>query len=186
MKKLQALKKYHQTKKKNEAADDFNVLIFTVKPSRTKLYTSAVKVFNTVSNSIDTLKYWLGSILSIPPPPKAGHTLIISHFSTCSCTISWDCEPITIHFSQYHRFRSSLMFCENSDHLARWEKWLARRFTKCHLYTSRFSCFANIFSRSRQFDDKCIAGSSRVQIEYEYRLFPPYFLLFEEVLIWVK
>ncbi len=29
---------------------------------------------------------------------------------------------------------------------------------KCHLYTSRFLCLANIFSRSRQFDDKCIAG----------------------------
>ncbi len=41
---------------------------------------------------------------------------------------------------------------------ARWEKWLVRRFTKCHPYTSRFSCFANIFLRSRQFDDKCIAG----------------------------
>ncbi len=31
-------------------------------------------------------------------------------------------------------------------------------FTKYHLYTYRFSHFANIFSRSRQFDDKCIAG----------------------------
>ncbi len=41
---------------------------------------------------------------------------------------------------------------------ARWEKWLARWFKKCHLYTSHFSRFANIFSRSRQFDDKCIAG----------------------------
>ncbi len=41
---------------------------------------------------------------------------------------------------------------------ARWEKWLAGRFMKCHLYTSRFSHFANIFSYSPQFDDKCIAG----------------------------
>ncbi len=40
----------------------------------------------------------------------------------------------------------------------RWEKWLTRRFTKCHLYTSHFSSFANIILRSRQFDDKCIAG----------------------------
>ncbi len=40
----------------------------------------------------------------------------------------------------------------------RWKKWLVRWFTKCHLYTYRFSHFANIFSRSRQFDDKCIAG----------------------------
>ncbi len=28
---------------------------------------------------------------------------------------------------------------------------------KYHLYTSRFSSFASIFSRSHQFDDKCIA-----------------------------
>ncbi len=47
---------------------------------------------------------------------------------------------------------------------ARWEKWLARQFTKCHLYTSRFSRFANIFSRSRQFGDKCIAGCRMVPI----------------------
>ncbi len=40
----------------------------------------------------------------------------------------------------------------------RWEKWLARWFMKCHLYTYRFSHFANIFSRSHQFDDKCIAS----------------------------
>ncbi len=41
---------------------------------------------------------------------------------------------------------------------ARWEKWLARWFTKCYLYTYRFSHSANIFSHSRQFADKCIAG----------------------------
>ncbi len=41
---------------------------------------------------------------------------------------------------------------------ARWQKWLVRRFTKCYLYTSRFSHFANIFSHSCQFDDKCIAS----------------------------
>ncbi len=40
----------------------------------------------------------------------------------------------------------------------RWEKWLARWFTKCHPYTSRLFCFANIFSRSCQFNNKCIAG----------------------------
>ncbi len=39
-----------------------------------------------------------------------------------------------------------------------WEKWLARWFTKCHLYTYHFSHFANIFSRCCQFDDKCIAS----------------------------
>ncbi len=39
---------------------------------------------------------------------------------------------------------------------ARWEKWLARWFMKCHLYTYRFSHFANIFSHSRQFDNNCI------------------------------
>ncbi len=49
---------------------------------------------------------------------KAGYTLIISHILTCLCTISWtiswDCEPITIHFSQYCRFHSSLIL---------WETW---------------------------------------------------------------
>ncbi len=39
-----------------------------------------------------------------------------------------------------------------------WEKWLARWFTKCHLHTSRFSRFTNIFSRSQQFENKYITG----------------------------
>ncbi len=47
---------------------------------------------------------------------KAGHTLIVSRISTCSCTFLWtilcDCEPVTIHFSQYHRFCSSLILWE--------------------------------------------------------------------------
>ncbi len=47
---------------------------------------------------------------------KGGCTLIISRVSTCSCTISWtilwDCEPIAIHFSQYHQFCSSLILRE--------------------------------------------------------------------------
>ncbi len=47
---------------------------------------------------------------------KAGYTLIVSRVSTCSCTISWttswDCEPITIHFSQYRRFCSPLILRE--------------------------------------------------------------------------
>ncbi len=47
---------------------------------------------------------------------KVGYTLIISRILTCSCTIlwsiSWDCEPITIHFSQYHWFCSSLILQE--------------------------------------------------------------------------
>ncbi len=58
---------------------------------------------------------------------------------------------------------SSLTFCENTDRLARTAKsemreMIARKFTKCHLYPSHFSHFANIFSHSRQSDDKCIAG----------------------------
>ncbi len=223
----------------------------------------------------------------------AGYTLIISHVWTRPCTISWDWEPITIHFSQYHRFRSSLIlretwqetcrivlfdiswkilivwwrtvkremrkmidemvyempsinfsflsfcphfsispssvaiwpvltglmvplswlytwcfsrfnmsvhyfvrlganhytlltispisfifdsarnltrnllyhplwrFVENTDRLVRTVKCEMRKmigFMKCHLYISHFSRFANIFSCSRQFDDKCIAG----------------------------
>ncbi len=33
-----------------------------------------------------------------------------------------------------------------------------RLFRESPLYTSHLSRFANIFSRSRQFEDKCIAG----------------------------
>ncbi len=48
--------------------------------------------------------------------PKAGYTLIVSRVLIRSCpiswTISWDCEPITIHLSQYHRFHSSLILRE--------------------------------------------------------------------------
>ncbi len=55
---------------------------------------------------------------------------------------------------------------------ARWEKWLARLFTKCHLYTSRFSHFAKIFSCSGQFDDKCIAGYIGIKLCHStYRVF---------------
>ncbi len=110
---------------------------------------------------------------------KAGYTLFISCISTYSCTIlwivSWDCELISIHFSQYRRFCSSLILWETwreacrivlgrvgkisiawrERRNGRWEKWFARWFTKCHLYTSRFSRFTNIFSCSQQFDDKC-------------------------------
>ncbi len=47
---------------------------------------------------------------------KAGYTLIVSRVSACSCIISWtilwDCEQITIHFSQYYRFRSFLILRE--------------------------------------------------------------------------
>ncbi len=52
---------------------------------------------------------------------------------------------------------------------ARWEKWLARWFTKCHLYTYHLSHFANIFSCSHQFNDKCIAGftTSKKRIAWE-------------------
>ncbi len=39
-------------------------------------------------------------------------------------------------------------------------------FTKCHLYTSCFSRFANIFSHSCQFDDKCIASSTMELLVY--------------------
>ncbi len=43
---------------------------------------------------------------------KAGYTLIVSHDSICLSTISWDYEPITVHFSQYRRFHSSLILWE--------------------------------------------------------------------------
>ncbi len=118
------------------------------------------------------------------------YTLIISRISACSCTISWpiswDCEPITIHFHNIADF-GHRWFCEKLDernlpyHLlwhfvkipivwreqrnTRWEKWLARWFTKCHLYTSHFSRFANIFSHSRQFADKCIVGFGKMSVK---------------------
>ncbi len=59
---------------------------------------------------------------------------------------------------------------------ARWEKWLARWFTKCHLYTYRFSHFTNIFSHSRQFDDKCMAGFMLVITADGFKL-PPFIIL---------
>ncbi len=77
---------------------------------------------------------------------------------------------------------SSLTFCENTDRLARTarlEKWLGSRFTKCHLYTSRFSCLANIFSRSRQFDDKCIPGYRVAQGRAEWARLRVAFVLYK-------
>ncbi len=64
----------------------------------------------------------------------------------------WFCEKLVL--------SSSLTFCENTDRLVRMakremRKMMAKWFTKCHLYTSRFSSFTKIFSHSRQFDDKC-------------------------------
>ncbi len=60
-------------------------------------------------------KIWLTSSLLLFNC-KAGYTLIVPRISACSCTISWtilwDCEPITIHFSQYRRFQSSLILRE--------------------------------------------------------------------------
>ncbi len=109
---------------------------------------------------------------------KAGYTLIVSHVSTCLYTISWDCHQ-SLYTSHNIADFVHLWFCEKLDEKlslfslwhfvkiptvgrerrnARWEKWLVRWFTKCYPYTYRFSYFANIFSRSRQFDDKCIAG----------------------------
>ncbi len=71
----------------------------------------------------------------------------------------WFCEKL----DEKLVLSSSLTFRENTNHLARmayarWEKWLVRRITKCHLYTSRFSRLANIFWHFRHFDIKCIAG----------------------------
>ncbi len=115
---------------------------------------------------------------------KAGYTLIVSHVLICSCTISWDCDRITIPSHNFANF-VCLWFCEKLDECtnsaplkgfvkipiawrewrnARWEKWFAKWFTKCHLYISHFSRFTNIFSHSRQFDDKCIAGFKRLKM----------------------
>ncbi len=67
----------------------------------------------------------------------------------------WFCKKLAIH-PLWHFMKIVIAWWERRN--VRWEKWLSRRFTKCHQYTSRFSRFANMFSRSRQFDDKCIAG----------------------------
>ncbi len=55
---------------------------------------------------------WESILTSFVSCSKAGYTLIVSRVSTCSCTILWDCEPITIHFSQYRRFCSFLILWE--------------------------------------------------------------------------
>ncbi len=84
----------------------------------------------------------------------ANQSLYTSHNITDFVRL-WFCEKLAV--------SSSLTFCENTDRLARtakhkMRKVMARQFTKCHVYTSRFSHFANIFSHSRQFDDKSVAG----------------------------
>ncbi len=112
----------------------------------------------------------------------SGYTLIVSRISTYSCTIvqsiSRDREPITIHFSFIFDSARNLMrnlLYRPPWHFvkipiaSRWEKWLVRRFTKCHLYTSRFSRFTNIFSCSCQFDDKCIAGLGKHLNEKQFQ-----------------
>ncbi len=70
----------------------------------------------------------------------------------------WFCEKLDKKLSQSHLWRFvKIPVVWREQRNARWEKWLARWFTKCHLYTYRFSHFVNIFSCSRQFDDKCIS-----------------------------
>ncbi len=73
-----------------------------------KFLSRRCKASDLLQNVVDSNAPWL-SIHNA----KAGYTLIVS---TCSCTIlwtiSWDCKPITIHFSQYRRFRSPLILRE--------------------------------------------------------------------------
>ncbi len=88
----------------------------------------------------------------------ANQSLYTSHNITDFVHL-WFCEELDekLSLSPLWRFvKIQTVWRERQN--ARWEKWLARWFTKCHLYTYRFSHFANIFSHSRQFDDKCIAG----------------------------
>ncbi len=85
----------------------------------------------------------------------ANQSLYTSH-NIADFVHPWFCEKLDEKFV----LLSSLTFHESTwreRQNARREKWLARWFTKCHLYTSRFYRFADIFSHSRQFDDKCIA-----------------------------
>ncbi len=83
----------------------------------------------------------------------------------------WFCEKLDekLSLSPLWRFVKILTVWRERRN-ARWEKWLARWFTKCHLYTYYFSHFANIFSRSCQFDDKCIAGFTREHISLNFTL----------------
>ncbi len=78
-------------------------------------------------------------------------------------------SPISVIFNSARNLTRNLPYCPLWHFVkipivwrerwnARWEKWLARWFTKCHLHTSHFSRFANIFPHSRQFDDTCIVG----------------------------
>ncbi len=76
----------------------------------------------------------------------------------------WFCEKLDEKFSLSPLWRFvkiATVWRERRN--ARWEKWLAKWFTKCHLYTYRFSHFTIIFSHSCQFDDKCTRGVSKVR-----------------------
>ncbi len=71
----------------------------------------------------------------------ANQSLYTSH-NIADFIYLWFCEKLDKKLA----VSSSLTFCENTNHLARttntrWEKWLVRWFTKCHLYTSHFSHF---------------------------------------------
>ncbi len=96
---------------------------------------------------------------------KAGYTLIVSRVSTCLCTILWDCEPITIHFSQCNRFRSFLILRETCRIIlfdVSWkyqlpgengETWDEKNYWRDGLQNAIYTLLIYLFSRSRQFDN---------------------------------
>ncbi len=55
---------------------------------------------------------------------------------------------------------------------------------KCHLYTFRFSRFANIFSCSRQFDDKCIAAYKHCYFHSQHVAKVANFTVYERIILY--
>ncbi len=81
-------------------------------------------------------------------------------FTISPILVIFDSATNLLYRPLWHFVKIPIVWRERQN--AKWEKWLTGWFTKCHLYTSHFSHFANIFSRSSQFDDKCIGGSRKL------------------------
>ncbi len=76
---------------------------------------------------------------------NANQSLYTSHNITDFIHL-WFCEKLDKKLSLsplWHFVKIPTVWRERRN--ARWEKWLARWFTKCHLYTYRFSHFAKFF-----------------------------------------
>ncbi len=90
---------------------------------------------------------------------EIGNQSLYTSYNITDFVHLWFCEELDekLSLSPFWRFvKIPTVWRERRN--ARWEKWLARWFTKCHLYTHHVSHFANSFLRSRKVDNKCIAG----------------------------